>query len=90
MTKHLKKHPGYTIVLPVTNTNPVPSGAAVTPNPDGSATAIASRHVDKRRLHMALFRCFGNLACWPFAEGRRWLVKINPPAPAEVEREEAA
>ncbi len=83
MTKQtFHNRPAYTVPIPATRENPVPSGVSVERNPGGGATAIASRRLDKRRLHVTLFRRFGNRVCWPIASGRRWLLKINPPADA--------
>jgi hypothetical protein len=68
----------------------VPSGVVFTANPDGSATVEAPRAMAKQHLHTFLHRLFGNRACWPFARGRRWLVKINPPAEPSEAGERAA
>ena len=85
-----RNHPGYTIQVPVTAREPVPQTIVVKAHPDGSATATASRKLDRRRMSATLHRHFGNRAGWPFAKGRAWSFRAKRRAVIVADRGDVA
>lgn len=86
----LHNHPGYTVPIPVTRDNPVPTGVSIERNPDYSFTAYVSIRIFRGRLATFLYNLTGKSDVRATRDDRWWFARLGRPAAITPPQERAA